>query len=842
MKIARLVTWQWGTLEGREWPFADTVLLTGESGSGKSTLLDSIQTLLTAAHHHLVQFNIGQDESTQGRRGGKEPRTLAAYALGQQADGVFLRKRSTSYVAVVFEASDVAGEKAAPFTALIGVEAHEDAARAVLSRSLFFIVRRAIGLHHLLPHTADGVPKAPVRLQDLYLHLQHQLRVGPEVVQRFEDKGSYLTHLYGAMMGKTALSEAEAFRAAKSIVKAMAYKELGNVNDLVRDEILDAHDFSRDLDKMRELMRSMASLKAEAERLQQNIDRLEGVQDAAARVIDESRRYVVHTMAHAIRALDEAEAELESVRRQASFQEKRNQLLAERLQRLREDQARLGDQLDGIKAKLAANEVAQRKAALDSEVRSLQEQFRRHGAAIEQAAKGLAGLLVQVERLLALDLSQAPTLDAGVAQLRPDAEGVLRRWPGLQQALDEAARLDAAFPALDLEAFDAALGRLEHGLRGHDDALSGAVFTALSVAAQQRSAMEEERAQCDAELRLLQSGRSPAPNDVRAALELIERELPAARPHILAQLVEPRQGSTWQNAMEGYMGGDRFALIVEAGFEAPCARLVKRRFPVRSPKVVQGIKAIEDTRGRTPDARAVLNELTCIHPVAKAFLLAQYGRVRKVDSEEELARTPQGLMEEGIGSRGYGMFACRVADHDLAFGEATRRRRMAWCVQEVARLAARLREVEDLHRSLMLVARMFNGAAFTPLAPLMEAARACQSQYAGAATALAALDLSSIEDLEGQRRQTEARISGSKDAYDAEMLQVGENNKTLKDLRTREKGLLERIPGLQADRTAALAWASRFVRGAPELATEAQLHEESRQLADSADVTLDALR
>ena len=104
MKIAKLITWQWGSLEAREWRFADTVLLTGESGSGKSTLLDSIQTLLTAAHHHLVQFNIGQDESTQSRRGGKEPRTLAAYALGQQADGVFLRKRSTSYVAMVFDA------------------------------------------------------------------------------------------------------------------------------------------------------------------------------------------------------------------------------------------------------------------------------------------------------------------------------------------------------------------------------------------------------------------------------------------------------------------------------------------------------------------------------------------------------------------------------------------------------------------------------------------------------------------------------------------------------------------------------------------------------------------
>ena len=146
-------------------------------------------------------------------------------------------------------------------------------------------MRRPLGLTHLLHRAAADMQPAPIQLKDLYLHLQHQLRVGPEVVQRFEDKTSYLTHLYGAMMGKTAVSEAEAFRAAKSIVKAMAYKELGNVNDLVRDEILDAHDFSRDLDKMRELMRSMASLKAEAERLQLNIERLEAVASTAGRVL-----------------------------------------------------------------------------------------------------------------------------------------------------------------------------------------------------------------------------------------------------------------------------------------------------------------------------------------------------------------------------------------------------------------------------------------------------------------------------------------------------------------------------------------------------------------------------
>jgi tRNA threonylcarbamoyladenosine modification (KEOPS) complex Pcc1 subunit len=323
---------------------------------------------------------------------------------------------------------------------------------------------------------------APIPLKELYLHLQHQLRVGAEGVQRFEDKTSYLTHLYGAMMGKTAVSEAEAFRAAKSIVKAMAYKELGNVNDLVRDEILDAHDFSRDLDKMRELMRSMASLKAEAERLQLNIERLEAVAAAAGRVLDESRRYVVTSIAHAMRAVDDAEGELDTVRRQMSLQVKRNQLLEERLQNLRDSQAQLNEQLDTVKAQLAASDVAQRKAALESEVRTLQEQFRRHWGATVHAAGGMTRLAAQLDQLLGLDLTPAPALAAAVDALRPTAQAVLRPWPAMAAVLRQEAMLDADFPAFELESYDADLVRLEYGIRGHDGSLSGAVVTALAQA------------------------------------------------------------------------------------------------------------------------------------------------------------------------------------------------------------------------------------------------------------------------------------------------------------------------------------------------------------------------
>lgn len=844
MKIGRLLTWHWGSLEDREWVFADTVLLTGESGSGKSTLLDAIQTLLTAAHQHLVQFNIGQDESTQSRRGGKEPRTLAAYALGQQADGVFLRTRSTSYVGIVFEPSESSEEQAPPFTALVGVEAFEEGRRAVLQgQPQFFIVRRALSLKDLARRGGEALGDAPLPLKELYLQLQHRLQAGKEtVVQRFPDKGGYLQHLYGALMGKTAVGENEAVRAAKSIVKAMAYKELGNVNDLVRDEILEPHDFSRDLDKMRELMRSIAGLKAEAERLQANLDRLDAAGERADAVLEEARRFVVTTIAHALRMHSEAHDELASVKRQIAMQERRQGQSAERLASLDAQDTELREQLGAVKQRLSGSEVAQKKDTLENQIRLQSDQFRLHWTRVQEAARGIGAMASQLEQLLALDLSTVPALGDAVQTLRPAASSVLKPWPDMGRAYARPAQLDVELPAFELEAFDASLATLQRGIHEGDGSVQAAVVQALADAGARMKNLEDEAEQRDAELRQLQAGRSVAPRDTHEAVALIERELPQARPHLLAQLVEPRSGSTWQNAIEGYMGGDRFAIIVEAGHEARCARLVKQRFPVRSPKVVQGRKAMEDTEGRQLEARAVLHELVCKHPVANAFLMAQYGRVRKVDSEEELARTPQGLMEQGLGSRGYGMFSCRAPDSDLAFGEAARQRRRQWCEEELSRLARDMRALQVLDQSLKAVARMFSGAAFTPLSPLLLAVLESQAQHATAEQALKALDLSSIEGLEAERVSLGKKIDEIKHQRDEEVEQIGAGKKEMADLLRREGALDQRLPELEIAVTNATVWAARFAGATPELATEAQLIADAHTLAAEAETSLDALR
>ncbi|AOY62484.1 ArsR family transcriptional regulator [Xanthomonas citri pv. glycines str. 8ra] len=847
MKIAKLLTWHWGSLEDREWPFADAVLLTGESGSGKSTLLDAIQTVLTAAHQHVVQFNIGQDESTQSRRGGKEPRTLAAYALGQQADGVYLRTRSTSYAGIVFEASEHAGEQVEPFTALVGVEAFEDGRRAVLQGTpQFFIVRRTLSLDHLARRVGEALAPSPLPLKELYVQLQHRLQAHAEkavaVVQRFPDKGGYLQHLYGALTGKTAVGEHDATRAAKSLVKAMAYKELGNVNDLVRDEILEPHDFSKDLDKMRELMRSIASLKLEAERLALNLERLGAASASADQALDEARRFVTTTIAHALRTRSEAQDELASVQRQIAAQGRKQAQLQEKLASLGAQEDQLREQLRVVDKRLDDSDVAGEKQALENQIRLHSDQFRLHWGRVQEVVRGISAMATQLEQLMALDLSVVPALAVAVEVLRPAALRILQSWPAMADAYGRSATLDVVLPAFELEAFDAQLAALRQGIHDDDASVQGAVLQALTDVNMQLNQLKDDIEQCDAELRRLQSGRVQGPKDAHDAVALIEREIPSAHPHLLAQLVEPSPGTRWQNAIEGYMGGDRFAIIVEAGMEAQCARLVKQHYRIRSPKVVQGRKAMEDTEGRQLEARSVLHELICQHSVAYAFLLAQYGRVRKVNTEEELARTPQGLMEEGLGSRGYGMFACRAPDGELAFGEAARQRRRQWCEDELKRLASQTRVLDALRQSLLAITRMFNGAVFSPLTPLVLAVLESQVQHAHADQALKALDLSAIDALLAEQSELKARISGVTRQRDEELKQVGATDKEIAELRRREKVLIERLPDLEIACTNATVWASRFVGAVPALATEAQLLEESWKLAGELEISVDALR
>lgn len=842
MRISRLITLHWGTIEDRDWPLADATLLTGESGSGKSTLLDAIQAVLTAARSGVFHFNAGQNESTQSRRGGKEPRTLHSYALGQSGSDVFLRRRATCYVGLVIEASVAAGETAEPFTAVMGVEAHEEAGRAEGGKPLFFIVRQALSLQHFVQTQAEaGRPRA-LGLRDLYVQLQHRLSLAADQVQRFEGKDSYLQHLYGAMLGKRFVPEVDATRCAKALVKAMAYKEIGNVNDLVRDEILEEKDFSADVGKMRQLMQEIARLKAEAERLKLNIDRLKLVDEAASDTLALLRRHVVTLAAQALRLQQEGLAEQQAAQRREGQLRAQATQSNQRLARIQIDQQQLQEELARVQGQLAQSDVAQEKQRLSLAALQSAELFRKEWNAVCSAATQMDEVLGHVQQLLALDLSQLPALQTAVQAMAPVARQAHKLWGPARQPLMAEARLDDDLAAFEIEPLDQALRALEQALCGEQGLVSSVLIEARSTLHGHLAALKDEQVALQSEQALLQAGRSPAPADVQAALNLLETELPRSRPRLLAALVEPKRGSPWQAAIEGYMGRDRFALIVEPEAEEAAIKLIKRRFAQRSPKLVQGSRALDDTKGRAPDAGSVLGELECHHPVAWAYLLALYGRVRKVDSEAELRRTPQGLMQQGLGSRAYGMFACLAAEHDLTFGLESRQRRLAWISARLDALAPELVRLHQLDLSLKLVAGWFSRVAAAPLAKALEEALATRLKHLDVATALARLDTSSIDALEQNKAHLDQRLQACARLRDGEMQAVGVQNNELKRLQHTLAELQQRLPTLAINLSQAQVWLTRYVNATNGQATELQLQEEARQLGLASEPSSTALR
>jgi uncharacterized protein YPO0396 len=264
MFLKRSITVNWGNLPVEELEYGPVNLFSGGNGSGKTTAADALQTLMTAAHDNLFNYNPGQDETTQRGRGGKQVRTLASYVLGCD-DGAYARPWDTDgYIAGVFHATR--GETAESFTAVIGVRAHLDAAGSsrqarqdelllmivpgeMLSLSDFVIEDN--GVRHVVPVT------------DLPNRLRRQF--GKANVEIYDRKSAYLARLYGALRGRRdAVSTREAKNAARTFASFMAYKPVKSIDQFVAEEVLEARDFGDTIKRIRDLLRTVHGMEQEA--------------------------------------------------------------------------------------------------------------------------------------------------------------------------------------------------------------------------------------------------------------------------------------------------------------------------------------------------------------------------------------------------------------------------------------------------------------------------------------------------------------------------------------------------------------------------------------------------
>ncbi len=762
MFLKRFVFVNWGNVPNGAFDFGPVCLFSGANGSGKTTAADAIQTVMTAAHETLFHYNPGQDESTQRGRGGKRVRTLASYVLGCD-DGSYARVDPTDgYIAAVFHPTK--DETAEPFTAVVAVRASLDqSGKLPIARedeTTFFILQGAE-----LDENAFIQKKNVVLLDEIQQKLIQ--KHGKKIVERYDQKRAYLRRLYGALRGKRdSVSEREAMAAARAFSRFMAYKPVSSINQFVADEVLERKDLGEAIRSVSSQLKTIHSMEREAHNLKESAALLEQAGHHSQTYLESWIELQTLNYARSRAVYHEHQsAYLKEVDTREAISREIQQNAAE-LQLAEQRRSHAHALLVSLEAQRQGIAALKQKDALESEQRVLDDKVR----------QGVADLLRQDQQLQTnvksvRALSELLALPSLAVELPAVTDMVARRYVRDAREAETAGDLD--LPRLlqrdltnDIAMLESHLDHARAAQRAHvalhaywkkreGEAESRRDIANLALL-QRRNRYDQlsnQAQQKQQEIARLESKQAVYPQYVERALAAIRSQLPHADARVLCDHIEVVD-ARWQSAIEGYIGGARFGIIVDEQFEAQAIRIV-RGLAGRDnrARVIQGAKALRDAAKLKPAPESIVHVLKFTHAVAQAFLIANYGNVVRVESAEELRNTPRGVTADGMGSGGYAMFRCDVPDAELVFGAGARERALHAKRVELEKLHADRQEANTRLQEMTRLMEAIDSLSALTYADSLAAVIGLHRESQRIAALLARLDVSEYESLDAQLKQ-----------------------------------------------------------------------------------------
>lgn len=758
MKLDRMVLVNWGQLRPGDYEIANLTLLTGPTGAGKTTLLDGLQTVMTAAYQGIVLYNPGQEEVQYGKRKGKTKRTLESFVVGAEYSSFSRPHGAQGYLGAVFRPTG--DETAKPFTALIAASARVDGTGE----------RRDPKLEKLELVIIDD---AALTVDDFATDAEHTEWVAVEdIVKRLKakyakvttfdgHKRDYLCALYGRFRGRTSTTWDEAQNAARAWSHSIASRPIGSVDELVRTDILefDAKQLHESITRISELMRQVTNLKEEGKRIETTVTRLGELKHAIGQTSSAFEEQVQYDLLLAKlqlkldddRIVTEEEKKRTDTRLADSYEEKAE---TERKLRAAVDSNRIAiaARLQGIPAheakKQHENTVKRATGAAQGVLNNLSQALL-SAAKLDKAARQLVGNPVD---------DSFPRLRASV-QAVADAiqETAFDRLAGLQDAVIDASR-DAEPVSAKLlqlaEAFDdidTGIGFVHSALVGPDDSVSTAIAAESSLLESRTKTARTDVHELALRKESLTSGAGNYDRDTNIALTRIREVLPEANVEVLCDLVEPAS-EEWQPAIEGYLGKARFGLIVRPEWESKTIDFLQT-WGSRS-KVIQGKRCLETADASRVPRDSIIHELKTEHPIARAYLVEQYGPVVKVQTSGQLRDTARGLTKDGKGSGSRTMFI--VDQGGLVFGAAARKRALEEVTEKLVIAEKHVVRLEGLQSTLLKVRQLLRDIKEPTFdaRPLAVAA----SELEHSRQALSQLDLTEVSELEQTLKTLENRL------------------------------------------------------------------------------------
>ena len=777
MFLKKLIMINWGNLPNGEFEFGPINLFSGGNGSGKTTAADIIQTIMTAAHENLFQYNPGQDETTQKGRGGKKVRTLASYVLGCD-DGSYSRLNPTDgYMAATYYPTE--GESGEAFTAMIGVRAWlEVAGTNRLPRQeelVFYILTQQ---HNRELTLADLQPNNSVLTLDNLNNTLISL-FGKSAVEKYDTKRAYLRRLYGVVRGKKdAVTDVEAMGAAKSFSRFMAYKPVQSINRFVADEILEKKDLGEAVRSISSQLKTIHGMEKDASKIQESVDVLEGAFGFGQSYMETWRDYQLKKYSLAkhnflIRQKDyvSAKDKEKQIKLQQEELEQNIEINNQRVEQLHQQRIALEAQRMGIAALQEKDELESKRneqsKALGQKAQSLLIESQNIDQNIE-ATKQIVKLLQSPKTQADLpQLAELKTAALGKKLIASGADSsvdihqlmgkdLLNDIQGLEKQLDEVSKVQGVFN-----------NWAEHWteLNTSGKSLKVVVDNYLDRLEHSYHQIAKERQQKESVVDRLEQKQIVYPDYVNKAITAIQNMCPKADPRVLCDHVQVAD-EKWQAAIEGYLGGARYSIIVDEAYEAEAIRVV-RGLPGRANKarIIQAYKAQRDAERMTLDDNSIIHLMEFTHATAKHYLTASYGSVVQVDDEHELRTTRRGLTVDCIASGNYALFRCDINESELVFGAEARQRAFYGQQYELEKLTQKWSQVNDqmleVKKLSEWIAKLKKVALVEPLSETL----ACHRELQKIENLLNNIDLSDHEELEQKlqgltKEEKERRLEG----------------------------------------------------------------------------------
>lgn len=776
MKFNKLILANWANIPNQEYFLTDLVFLTGETGVGKSTMLDAIQTLMTANKKGIVQYNAGQDEA-QNKKRDKEYRTLQGYFAGEDRFKFSRPNGCRSTIALSFNSSK--NEEKSLFTALItgsvSFEESKNEKKPVLDSSHFFIIKN----YEL---SQDDILDENSKLLDhreLYKTLSSKYE--KDNVIHCLDKSDYLNTLYGNLWGKSKTTSVLAEKAARAFSNFIHARPVDNINAFVRNEFLTPKDMKDEVSSLSDTIRALDKLKRDAKEIEDSISILSKLESKLTAVIKKwhilGEEHFIYTHYEVLKQ----ENKIISDEKKYIKLEREIKKFENRATKLKLEETNLNEKVLELKIGQNANDKVKELNEINKRIEDIRKDF---NAGISSTI-GIIGNIEKISRDVSSIFFQRERFP-NLCIILSDFKVILDKFSSnsfnqyfLNNNIDS---LDLEYQVVEfrelldsvIDTYLSFVGSIEFNNEKE------AVDTTYRNSIIEKDSLGKELKIIESEIKVLEETRFFCPSDIQESYDVLKKMLPNANAHLLYEYVE-LLNDEWREAIEGFIGNNRFSLIVSSEYEKEAIDIVRQNN--LKIKIIQGKKVLEELeyRGKSLPEESIVNLLKISNDKAQAYLISTYGDVLQIENSSELTKAKRGITKDCKAASGNLLFTCNLKDKRFIFGEEAQRLTLHKMKEEKKVLLSRRDEIDvniDISRNIYMLLNNFNKDK--KIANLEDIAyiNANYNKYRDNLQIQKLIDTSEFEEITNEINSCSSRLTDIKNELDNLNQEIGSNKRS----------------------------------------------------------------